>query len=388
MNLFDPQLYAEVRKPLDQAQGLPPACYFDEAFYQRELDTIFNTGWVMVGRVERLPEPGSYFTAEFGATRLILTRAEDGRLHALANTCRHRGAPLLEGEGRCKTIACPYHAWTYGLDGSLLGAPGMKESLGFDTADHPLLTARVDTWGGFIFVCLSPLTAPLTTWLGDLPDRLAMYGFEHMRSARRVSYDVACNWKVWVENFMEGYHIPTVHRSTISRQKAVNIPEDPGRGEYTAIYERHEGTRALLFGDSGFPPIETLSGDSCEGSRFVLAYPATMLAIANDTMWSFEAHPLSPVRTRIVLTSCFPAQRFERTDYAELAANYFKRQDIVVREDNDISELQQRGLQSFHARPGRFSVKEKIVHALDNWVLDRVLGLPSMSGTVPLKAVA
>jgi len=385
MNLFDPALYTELRKPLDQAQGLPPACYFDEAFYQRELETIFHTGWVMVGRVERLPEPGSYFTAEFGATRLILTRAEDGRLHALANTCRHRGSPLLEGEGRCKTIACPYHAWTYGLDGKLLGAPGMKESLGFDTAEYPLHSARVDTWGGFIFVCLSPLTVPLATWLGDLPARLDMYGFEHMRTGRRVSYDVACNWKVWVENFMEGYHIPTVHRSTISRQKAVNIPEDPGRGEYTAIYERHEGTRALLYGDSGFPPIETLSGDSCEGSRFVLAYPATMLAIANDTMWSFEAHPLSAVRTRIVLTACFPAQRFERDDFAELATHYYKRQDIVVREDNDISELQQRGLQSFHAVPGRFSVKEKIVHALDNWVIDRVLGLPSMHATVPFK---
>lgn len=388
MDLFDRTLYANVRKPLDQAHGLPPACYFNDDFYQRELETIFHSGWVMVGRAERLPETGSFFTAEFGATRLILTRAEDGRLHALANTCRHRGAPLLQGEGRCKTIACPYHAWTYGLDGTLLGAPGMKESLGFETADYPLLTARVDTWGGFIFVCLSPLAAPLAAWLGDLPARLAMYGFEYMRAARRVTYDVACNWKVWVENFMEGYHIPTVHRSTISRQKAVNIPEDPGRGEYTAIYERHEGTRALLFGDTGFPPIETLSGDSCEGSRFVLAYPATMLAIANDTMWSFEAHPLSAVRTRIVLTACFPAQRFERDDYAELAANYFKRQDIVVREDNDISELQQRGLQSSHALPGRFSVKEKIVHALDNWVLDRVLGQPSTHATVALKAVA
>jgi len=388
MNLFDPSLYAEVRKPLDQAEGLPPACYFDEAFYQRELQTIFHDGWVMVGRTERLPEPGCFFTAEFGATRLILTRDHEGRLHALANTCRHRGAPLLEGEGRCKTIACPYHAWTYGLDGTLLGAPAMKESLGFDTADYPLRTARVDTWGGFIFVCLSPLTVPLATWLGDLPARLAMYGFEHMRTARRVTYDVACNWKVWVENFMEGYHIPTVHRSTLSRQKAVNIPEDPGRGEYTAIYERHEGTRALLFGDTGFPPIETLQGDSCEGSRFVLAYPATMLAIANDTMWSFEAHPLSAVRTRVVLTACFPAQRFERADYDVVAANYFKRQDIVVREDNDISELQQRGLQSFHAVPGRFCVKEKIVHALDNWVLDRVLGLPSMHASVPLKAMA
>jgi choline monooxygenase len=177
-----------------------------------------------------------------------------------------------------------------------------------------------------------------------------------------------------VENFMEGYHIPTVHKSTISRQKVVNIPEDPGRGEYTAIYERHEGTRALLHGDEGFGPISTLSGESSLGSRFILVYPATMLAIANDTMWCFEAQPLGPTRTRIVLSSCFPEEYFERPDFAEVAQRYFKRQDIVVKEDNDISELQQRGLSSLHAAPGRFCVKEKIVHALDNWVVDRVLG--------------
>src|SRR5205823_5587616 len=109
----------------------------------------------------------------------------------------------------------------------------------------------------------------------------------------------------------------------------------------------------------------------------------TMLAIANDTMWSFEAHPLGPTRTRIVLSSCFPAGHFERDDFAEVAARYFKRQDIVVREDNAISERQQRGLDSFHAAPGRFSVKEKIVHALDNWVVDQVVG-PS-ARVIPLQ---
>ena len=374
MNLFDPALYDQLRLPLDQARGLPAACYTDPAFHEREFERIFAAGWVMVGRADRAAQPGDWFTAEFGRARIIVTHDDTGTLRAFGNACSHRGTPLVEGQGHCRTLVCPYHAWTFGLDGQLLGAPGMKEALGFDPADHPLKSVRLDTWGGFVFVCLSPTAPGLAEWLGDLPQRLAMYGLEHMRLARRVEYDLACNWKVWVENFMEGYHIPTVHRSTISRQKAVNIPEDPGRGEYTAIYERHEGTRALLHGDTGFPPIDTLTGDSSEGSRFILVYPATMLAIANDTMWCFEAHPLGPLRTRIVLSSCFPAQHFGRDDFAEVAARYFKRQDIVVQEDNDISELQQRGLSSMFAAPGRFSVKEKIVHALDNWVVDRVLG--------------
>ncbi len=374
MNLFDPDTYQNLRLPLERAQGLPPACYSDPAFYRRELDEIFARSWVMVGRVDRATKAGDYFTVEFGGARLIVLRDESGRLRAFGNSCRHRGTPLLEGEGHCRTIVCPYHAWTFGLDGSLLGAPGMKESLDFMAADHALKEVRLDTWGGFAFVCLSADTAPLSQWLGDLPQRLSMYGFERMRAARRVEYDLACNWKVWVENFMEGYHIPTVHKSTLSRQKAINVPEDPGRGEYTAIYERHEGTRALLHGDTGFATIPTLTGDSSVGSRFILIYPATMLAIASDVMWSFEAHPLGPARTRIVLSSCFPAEHFDRADFAEVAARYYKRQDIVVREDNDISVLQQRGLESMHAAAGRFSVKEKIVHALDNWVVDRVVG--------------
>lgn len=374
MDLFAPATYDELRLPLDRASGLPPGCYFDPGFYQREIDQIFHRGWVMVGRADRAPQPGDYFTAEFGNARLIVLRNEAGELRAFGNSCSHRGTPLLEGQGSCRTIVCPYHAWTFGLDGSLLGAPAMKESLDFDPAHHSLREVRLDTWGGFAFACLSPTAPPLAQWLGDLPQRLVMYGFDRMRAARRVEYDLACNWKVWVENFMEGYHIPTVHKSTISRQKAINVPEDPGRGEYTAIYERHEGTRALLHGDTGFPAIPTLTGDSSLGSRFILVYPATMLAIANDTMWSFEAHPLGPARTRIVLSSCFPAEHFERDDFAEVAARYYKRQDIVVQEDNDISQRQQRGLESFHAAPGRFSVKEKIVHALDNWVVDQVVG--------------
>jgi Rieske 2Fe-2S family protein len=135
----------------------------------------------------------------------------------------------------------------------------------------------------------------------------------------------------------------------------------------------HDGTLALLDDAPGFPPIETLAGDLARGSRFILVYPSTMFAITIDAMWSFECHPLGPEATRVVLTSCFPKSRTERPDFAELARNYYKRQDIVVGEDNDISEVQQRGLANVLATAGRFSFKEKIVHSLDNWVLDRIL---------------
>jgi len=355
-SLFDSTTYASVRKPLLEAEGLPPACYVDPAFYAREQERIFQRSWIMVGRTDQIPKRGDYFTAEFAGVKLFVVRDLEGAPRAYANTCRHRGAALLAGRGNCRAVVCPYHAWTYALNGSLRGAAGMEQTVGFNQAEHGLHAVRLDTWGGFVFVCLDPAAPTLAEWLGELPRRLAMYGFGEMVATRRAEYTVACNWKLWVE-----YHIPTVHRSTISKKKAINHAQDPpADGQFETIWEVHDGTLALLDDDPGFLPIETLAGELARGSRFILVYPSTMFAITIDAMWSFECHPLGPESTKVVLTSCFPKSRTGRADFAELAQNYYKRQDIVVGEDNDISAVQQRGLAN-------------ILHALDNWVLDRVL---------------
>ena len=372
-DLLDPRQYASVRLPLPEAEGLPPACYTDPAFYRREIDSVFLSSWIMVGRLERIPGPGDYFTADVGGVELIVLRDSERRIRAYSNSCRHRGSRLLSGSGNIRAISCPYHAWTYALDGGLRAAPGMERTLNFSIEDYALVQVRADTWGGFIFVCADSSAPPLAEHIGDLCDILAPYQFETMRMGRRLEFDVACNWKAWVENFMEGYHIPTVHRRTISKFKAINVPQPRGKGQYDLIWERHPGTLGLLEGDAGFPPIETLAGETAEGSRFAIIYPNSMIAMTIDAMWSFECHPVGPERSRVVLTSCFPGARFDHPDFAALAANYYKRQDIVVEEDNAISEVQQNGLRSPLARRGRFSVKEPIVHSLDNWVLDRVL---------------
>lgn len=374
LDLFDPALYTGVRRPLLDAEGLPPACYTDPGFYRAELERVFYRGWHMIGRLDQIAQPGDYLTAAVGDVRLIAVRDRDGVRRAFVNACRHRGTPLIEGRGNCAAFRCPYHSWTYALDGTLKGAAGMEETRDFDMATLGLLPLRLDAWGGFLFVAVDRATPPLADWLGELPTRLTHYRFDDMVATRIVDYTVACNWKLWVENFMEGYHIATVHRSTISKQKVVNIPEDPGRGAFVSIYERHEGTRALLAGDVGFPPIESLTGDSAVGSRFILIYPATMLAIAIDTAWSLVCDPLGPEITKVTVTSCFPRQHLDRPDFAALATNYYKRLDITLPEDNEICALQQTGLRSPLCRPGRFSHKEKIVHAFDNWILDRVIG--------------
>jgi phenylpropionate dioxygenase-like ring-hydroxylating dioxygenase large terminal subunit len=375
VNLFDPGTYGAVRRPLLEASGLPPACYTDGEFFARESEAIFRRSWIMVGRGDEIARRGDYFTVDLGRLAWVVIRGADGEVRAFANNCRHRNARLLDGRGNCRTVVCPYHAWTYALDGSLRLCTGMESTIDFDAGRYGLVEMRVEQWGGFIWVAESERTEPFGPWLGELPGRLAMYGMDRMATARRAEFTVECNWKTWVENFMEGYHIPTVHRSTISKHRAINHAEDPpADGQFVTIFEQHDGTLALLDGDEGFAPIETLHGDSSRGSRFILVYPSTMIALTIDAMWCFQCNPLSVERTQVVLISCFPKDRLDNPDFARLAANYYKRQDIVVSEDNHISAVQQRGLRSVRASPGRFSPKEKIVHAFDNWVLDRVLG--------------
>jgi phenylpropionate dioxygenase-like ring-hydroxylating dioxygenase large terminal subunit len=374
-SIFDPGRYERVRKPLLDAEGLPADCYTDPRFLQRELDTVFAASWLMVGRAERIPKRGDYFTLDYAGASLVVIRDPELKVRVYANACRHRGARLVSGVGNRRAFVCPYHSWTYALDGSLKGCAGMEDARNFDPAEYSLAGIRAESWDGFVFVNLDGRAPPLAEWLGELPERLAMYRFEDMAATRVRVHDIDCNWKTWVENYMEGYHIPTVHRATISGHKTVNTPEDPaGRGQYTAIFEKHDGTLALLPGEAGFPPLESLAGESARGSRFMLIYPMTMLALTIDAMWSFQCLPLGPEKTRVIHTSLFPKERLARPDFETLAANYYKRQDMVVKEDNDITVIQQQGLRSPLTRPGRFAAKEKIVHALDNWVLDRVLG--------------
>jgi phenylpropionate dioxygenase-like ring-hydroxylating dioxygenase large terminal subunit len=373
-DLLDDATYTALRRPLLDASGLPPGCYHDPAFYQRELGALFARGWHIIGRLDQIAAPGDYLTAAIGQVGLVAVRGDDGAARVFANACRHRGTPLVSGSGKLRAFICPYHSWTYAIDGTLRGAGGMEDTHDFRLADFPLRPVRSGEWGGFLLASLDADGPSLTDWLGNLSDRLAHYQFADMVATRVSRYTVACNWKLWVENFMEGYHIATVHRSTISRQKVVNTPEDPGPGQYVSIYERHEGTRALLQGDTGFPPIETLAGDSAAGSRFVLIYPSSMLAIAVDAMWSLVCNPTGPESCEITVTYCFPKSRTERADFEEIARNYYKRVDITLPEDNVICELQQVGLRSPMAEAGRFSAKEKIVHALDNWIVEKVIG--------------
>ena len=380
-DLFHPRHYAAVRKPLLQAETLPTWCYTSEAFYQREVERIWRRAWNFVGHVDQVAKPGDYLAMEFAGVPLIIVRGKDNVIRAFANACRHRGSTLLDdGAGHCSSIVCPYHSWSYGLDGTLLGAPEMHKTEGFKPAENGLVELRFGTWGGFLFVCFDNAAPPLTTWLGGLPEKLECYALDDMVLARRKVFDMDCNWKIFVENAKESYHIGTVHKATINKYASARSAgywvEEP-TGEYVITFAQHENSMALLQGDAGFPPIETLAGRREAGGTYApLLYPSTYLACTIDCAWYLELHPLGPNRTRLVHGALFPRSRMQQPDFEQLAANYYKRWDITIEEDIIASDRQQKGVASPYCLPGRFSHREPLVHTIDNWVLDQVLDTP------------
>lgn len=373
-DLFDPRLYDKARLPFLEAETLPPWCYTSEAWYQREKSRIFLKCWNFLGREDEVANPGDFLVLDMFGESVLLTRDRLGKPHAFANFCRHRGTRLADGKGNCRGFTCPYHGWSYLHSGELVGVPGMNKTKGFDKKDWSLVELRLESWAGFLFVSFDPDVPPLADYLGDLPERFASYRFEDFVCVRRKDYDLSCNWKGYLENAMEDYHTPVVHKNSIGLQET---ERESTIGNWDAIHMPAEGTIAVLPEDTTpFPHVPTLAGKPATGTFFTAIYPSTFFATTQDCMWWLQSLPQGPGKTRISIGSCFPRAIVARSDFADVVQRYYKRWDKSLPEDNWISERQQAGLGADMTRPGRLSVHEPIVHAIGNWVLDRVLEKP------------
>lgn len=372
--LFDEALYESVRQPMGQSHGLPSWCYTHDAFYEREVESVFLKEWIVIGRAEEYPAAGSYQVLERFGRSIIVVKDRAGEMHAFLNACRHRGTRLLEGQGECKAINCPYHAWAYSLSGKLIAAPGMDGVQDFSLADWPLVSIRLEQWGGFLFINFDEHAVPLAEYLGTVQDLFAGHRFAEMQMTRKRSFELDCNWKIYIENAMEDYHTPTVHKRSIGLQRTdMELVE---RGQWSAIYMESPTTIAVLPGEtSPLPAIPTLSGKATHGSFFALIHPTLFLGVTLDCMWFLEAVPLSTNKTIVHVGSCFPKSTIARPDFEQAVDRYYFRWDKSIPEDNEISVQQQAGLKTLGKHPmGRLSLHEPAVHQFAHWILDRVLG--------------
>ncbi len=215
----------DVAAGLRAGHSLPARWYADPAQDAREAELIFRRSWQYAGRADQVAAPGSYLCTDAGPVPLVLVRDRAGTLRALVNVCRHRGHPVLAGAGRCSTLQCPYHAWTYGLDGGLRKIPRGDREPGLDPGELGLLPASVAAWGPWLFAHPDPDAPPLADVLGELPAVLAGCGVDLDRVAfrRREPWTLACNWKVAIENYLECYHCPVAHPGL---SRAIDVSAD------------------------------------------------------------------------------------------------------------------------------------------------------------------
>ncbi len=363
-------------QPAEHACCLPPACYTNPDILALETERIFRTKWLGIGHTGRLPASGDFEALELAAVPLILVRGKDGKLRAFANSCRHRGARLLDGTGNCPGIRCPFHSWAYKLDGSLAGAPQMDAAADFARNAHGLIEFRCAEVLGFGFVCLDPEAPDIESQLGDFAEIHAPWPLDTLVPARRRTFDVACNWKAFIEVFNEYYHLPYVHRDSIDAVYARPEPADDVVGEYASQYGGTDGTGGLLDGqqEHALPAMPGLDEAVGAGVRYTWLFPNMTFAAGRDAVWVYEANPIDAGTCRVTQTALFSRQTTALPDFEAKVAAYYHRLDAAIAEDIPALENQQRGLASPYARQGRFQpLLEANVASFARWYAEQML---------------
>jgi choline monooxygenase len=355
----------------DQRTALLPALYTDPAVQEAEQRLIFERTWQLAGHVSSLPRPGSYLTTFAGSQPVLVVRDEQGRLQAYRNVCRHRASMLLSGSGQCKgAIRCRYHGWTYRFDGTLIGVP---EGLGFgDRLQKPalgLLPLRLEEMCGLVFVNLDPDATPLAELVGDLPARLERYRLPSLEVFSSGGGSQPANWKVVVENYVEGYHIPIAHPGLMRMldYKHYDVEVHDHYVWFEAPMRRKPSSNRLerLYAQL-VTPMPGLGEESRYVWRYVFIYPNTAIDLYPDQVNTWRLLPDGVDRTADVY-GCYRAPGAgARTRFVQWANNRLNK--LVLDEDIDLVAAVQKGVQTRGYQCGPLGPREAAVA----WFADRV----------------
>lgn len=402
------ETYAATRRPVARASTLVPEAYRSPTYHDLEQQRVFADGWVAVGYGEQVRDAGQVMVGTVAGQSILVTRDRQGVLRGFHNVCRHRAAQLVDDDCRLRRLRCRYHSWTYGLDGTLLGAPLFEGSeipedqqaifsldhvAGFDPHGMGLLPVRVDTWGHLVFANLSGDAPPLHEWLGDLPERLAGYQLDQARILGRRPYTIPANWKLVAENFMEYYHLPWVHPELAKVSRVDDHYRFQGPGMYTGMCT----TPVTQDEDSGWTslqPVPGLDADDAVSGRFIFIFPNVALSVLPNHVFTMLLTPLSVDMTleetalaMHVDTVSEDGGPDEGASGAGVAAAVDEELsgaldkllafwDHVNREDIDIVGVVQRGISNRAYTGGRMCYRfEEPLHRFQNMVIDRMVGV-------------
>ncbi len=376
---------AAALRPFGQSVMLPAQAYTSAAVLGWELRNFF-AGWQCVGLRDGLAGPGCQRAERLGQTTILLVRGADGVLRGFANTCRHRGHELLPcgGSARKRSVVCPYHAWSYTLEGALIAAPGYRELHGFDPAAHALVPVRVQEWLGYVFADPSGRAPSLEEYLGGITALVAGHRTDRLIVRARHEYMVRANWKIVLENYQECYHCPLIHPELC----AVSPPDSgtnydlPGAWVGGWMDLRADTATMSLDGRSGGVPIPGLAEPWLRRVNYLGIFPNLLVSLHPDYVMTHRLTPLGPDSTWVECGWAFPPEADQRNGFdPSYAADFW---DVTNRQDWAACESVQRGLASGMARPGPLSPAEDGVYQFVTMVARGYLGHPAHLPTDPV----
>ena len=361
---LDPAGVADALRPFGDSRMLPPAAYTDAEVFEWEQRHFFGAGWSCVGLADGLAAPGDQRAVSLGAASVLLSRDDDGVVHAFANFCRHRGHELLTcGESaRRPGIVCPYHSWTFALSGELRRAKGFQGTPGFEPSSWGLVELPVTDWHGLLFVDGSGGAEPMESALADLEELVAPYEPERLVVAGRHSYDAAANWKVLTENYHECYHCPVIHPELCRVSPPGSGENYQTSGPWLGGWMRlRDGMETMsLDGVSLGVPLRGLDPAVLRTVNYLSIFPNVLLSLHPDYVMTHVLTPVAVDRTLIECSWAFAPEALARPGFDPGYAIEFW--DITNRQDWSACESVQRGLTSPHAQPGPLSPDEDAVY--------------------------
>ena len=360
---------------------LPQRYFISAEIFHQEQERIFAAQWLCAGHQNDISKPGEYFLRDAAGESLVILRDQTKQVRAFYNVCRHRGTRLCEEQRGCfhETLQCPYHAWTYALDGRLVGAPHMDKVEGFDKVDYSLHAVNLALWEGFIFVNMAKAAVPLERVFAPLAGKFKQWNLPELRSARRIEYDVRANWKLIFENYSECYHCPLVHpalsKLTPYDSAENDLSEGPFLGGFMPITK---GQSLTMSGNACALPLGTFAGEDEHRVFYYSIFPNMLLSMHPDYVMVHQIWPQSPERSLIFCDWFFHPRAFDYPKFHPEDAIEFW--DMTNRQDWHVCELSQQGIASRAYRPGPYSPRETIPAAWDREYL-RALGESGSAGT-------
>jgi len=380
MSILTPELLRSFESsvaPQPQADTLPAVVYTSDEFLEFERSAIFDREWLCVGLASRIPEVGDWFTAEVNAERLIITRDKEGSIRALSAVCQHRAQAICEGSGNSTTFKCPYHHWTYGLDGRLLGAPAMERTDGFEKKDWGLPALLVEEWQGFVFVNFDAEAAPLAPTLRRYEPYLEHFDLPNCRATDTVVLEgLPWNWKIMFENFNDGYHANRLHQfiQDFCPSELSSFPV-PWEDESNVVF-REAGYRHI---DAGFnathralyPVFPNLTTEERMRSTFALIPPTLCLGTSPDQAFFFIVRPRTAGTIDVEIGTLLHPDTFEHPMFSQLEEMAAAGIQVFVEQDQDATARVQMGLRSRFAPRGRYSWQEESHIQFNRWLVKR-----------------